>query len=251
MFGRKKKKEAEAEAPEAEKKDKKSALKENEDQNDSSEAEAGKKKKKKFFTIKKLLFIFLALLSISIAGFVVYRIYFSAPEEEVGIQYTEMELSYVAIPEEIVRFTFDFIPPLYELILVYNQQMMLLDQEIERIGSVGEQYPNQKKIAEKEQKIWIKEKEKLAKFYEKLEKRVEALYVSYRVNREAGIQQINEQQEELTKSLQDALTTPMELTQRLESIEVEVIPEGFIGGNVYKVKKMISNLKQKISSLLD
>ena len=239
MFGRKKKKD---DAPDADKKDKKKSAKGKEDEAPVSEnPEGGEKKKKKFLSLKKLLFIFLALLSISIAGFVVYKIYFNASDEGV-VQYHERELAHVALPEEIIRFSFDFMPPIYDLIIIYNTQVALMEQEITRIGSVAEEYPNQKKIAEKEQKIWSKERDKLTKVYEKLEKKIEALYVSYRVNREAGIQQINEQQEEIAKSLQEALTAPMELTQRLESTEVEIVPDGFIGGNIYKIKKMISNL---------
>ena len=242
MFGRKKKKDETPDAPEADKKDKKKSAKGKEDESAVSEnPEGGEKKKKKFLSLKKLLFIFLAILAISIAGFVVYRIYFSTPEEGV-VQYHERELTHVTLPEEIIRFSFDFMPPIYDLIIVYNTQIALMEQEISRIGSVAEAYPNQKKIAEKEQKIWSKERDKLTKFYEKLEKKIEALYVSYRVNRETGIQQINEQQGEITKSLQDALIAPMALTQRLESTEVEIIPDGFIGGNIYKIKRMISNL---------
>ncbi len=244
MFGRKKKKDEAPDAPEADKKDKKKSAKGKKDDSVVSENPEGgeKKKKKKFLSFKKLLFIFLALLSISIAGFVVYRIYFSAPDESGVVQYHERELTHVTLPEEIIRFSFDFMPPIYDLIIVYNTQVALMEQEISRIGSVAEAYPNQKKIAEKEQKIWSKERDKLTKFYEKLEKKIEALYVSYRVNRETGIQQINEQQGEITKSLQDALIAPMALTQRLESTEVEIIPDGFIGGNIYKIKRMISNL---------
>ena len=153
MFGRKKKKDEAPDPPEADKKDKKKSAKGKEDEAAVPENPEGgeKKKKKKFLSLKKLLFIFLALLSISIAGFVVYKIYFSAPEEGV-VQYHERELAHVGLPEEIIRFSFDFMPPIYDLIIIYNTQVALMEQEITRIGSVAEEYPNQKKIAEKEQK---------------------------------------------------------------------------------------------------
>lgn len=210
------------------------------DENPSSEAAVGSKKKKKFFTFKKILFILLFFLAVGTAGAVVYVIYFHKSASDQG--YVTRELANITLPEEILHFSYDFMPEFYTSLITFNSEVILLEQEIERIAALAEQYPDQKKIAEKEIKIWEKEKAKLKKAYEKLEKKQEALYVLYRVNKDSGLQRIDEQKSELSKSAQDALTGSMALTARLKLMSTEEIPEGFVKGTLYKVKKKISEL---------
>jgi len=242
MFGKKKKKDAatDSDASVNAKATEKNATK-GKDSDTTSAPEPGvSNKKKSRFSIKKVLFILLLLLAVAIAGFVVYRIYFQKVDPDSG--YRQQELVNITLPEEIIQFSHDFMPLLYDSLITFNSEVLLLEKEIERITALAEQYPDQKKIADKEIKIWKKEKDKLKKAYEKLETKVEALYVSYRVNKETGFQLIDEQNSELTQSAQDALTGSMALTARLKLVIPEQIPEGFVQGNLYKVKKKIADL---------
>ncbi|WP_139786644.1 hypothetical protein [Desulfamplus magnetovallimortis] len=201
----------------------------------------GSGKKKKFFTIKKMIFILMLLAAVAIAGFVVYRIYFKKADTATA-GYAQQELVNITLPEEILRFSYDFMPAIYDSLRTFNSEVILLENEIERIKAIAEQYPDQKKIAEKEIKIWEKEKDKMKKAYEKIETKVEALYVSYRVNQDAGLQLVDEQKAEIAQSAQDALTGSLALTERLKTVAPEVIPEGFVKGNIYKIKKKITEL---------
>ncbi len=245
MFGKKKKKETatDADAAAADVKKSGKGTKKGKGANEDPppiepEAAGSSKKKKKFFTLKKIIFIL--LLAVGVAGFVVYGIYFKTNDTEQG--YVKRELANITLPEEIIRFSYDFMPNLYNSLITFNNEVILLEKEIERITALAEQYPAQKKIAEKEIKIWEKEKDKLKKAYEKLEKKVEALYVSYRVSKDSGLQLIDEQKIELSQSALDALTGSLALTARLKIVPIEHIPEGFVQGNLYKAKKKIAEL---------
>ncbi|MBF0204051.1 MAG: hypothetical protein HQK67_06980, partial [Desulfamplus sp.] len=196
-------------------------------------------KKRKLSSIfsKKLLFVFLVLTSLGIASFVVYKIYFVKKVDVSG--YVQQELPNVTIAEEVIKFTYDFIPELYNSIILFNSEVILIENEIKRLTAIGEKFPDQIKISEKEMKNWEKEKNKLKQTYEKIGKRAEALYVSYRVNQEAGALQIQEQKNDITQSAKDALAPVLELTRRLKIVPKETIPEGFVQGTIYKMRKKI------------
>jgi hypothetical protein len=81
----------------------------------------------------------------------------SATQKEI-ITYQKTELIHVTLPDEMLEFCFYRFPDLYAHFLVYNKEIILLDQEIERINNVGSQYPDQKMIADKEAKTWVKDK---------------------------------------------------------------------------------------------
>lgn len=202
------------------------------------------KKRWKFFS-KKLIIVLFLLISVGIAGFVVYKIYFSkkadGPPPRV---YVKRELPNVILAEEIIRFTYDFIPEFYESTVLFNDQILILANEIKRLTALGKQFPDQIKIAEKEIKVIEKESNKLKQTYEKLEKRVEALYVSYRVNQEAGFQQIEAQKVDISAGAKESLTPVLELTKRIQTmVQSETKPpEGFVKGTIYKVRQKINSL---------
>ncbi|MBF0113340.1 MAG: hypothetical protein HQK74_11505 [Desulfamplus sp.] len=203
------------------------------------------KNKKLKFLSKKLIFVMLALISLGVAGFVVYKIYFTKKDvKKVERVYVKKELPNIILAEEIIRFTYDFIPEFYDSSVLFNDEIITIENEIKRLDALGKQFPDQIKIAEKEIKVLEKEKSKLKQTYEKLEKKVEALYVSYRVNQESGFQQIQEQKNEIVASAKDALTPVLGLTKRIHLMsEAESkAPEGFVKGTIYKIKKKINTL---------
>lgn len=189
---------------------------------------------------KKLMFVLLAIISLCIAGFVVYKLYFTkkdgVPAQRV---YVQQELANVILDEEVIKFSFDFLPQFYDSTVLFNSEIILLEKEIKRLTSIAEKFPDQIKIAEKEIKLLEKEKGKLQQTYEKLEKRVEALYVSYKVNQESGFEQIEEQKNDIYTGAKEALEPVSEITKRVRlmlAAEVEQ-PKGFINETIYKIKK--------------
>ncbi|MBF0302935.1 MAG: hypothetical protein HQK73_07835 [Desulfamplus sp.] len=194
---------------------------------------------------KKVLFLLLTLISVGIAAFVVYKIYFTKKDAGVVERiYVQQELSNVILAEEVIRFSFDFLPEFYEATVLFNSEIILLENEVKRLTALGEKFPDQIKIAEKEIKLIEKEKSKLKQTYDKLEKRVEALYVSYQVNQESGFQQIKEQKNDISTGAKEALSPVLELTKRIRMIAEAApkAPEGFIKGNIYKIRKQIEKL---------
>jgi len=200
------------------------------------------KRKSKFFS-KKIIFACLILAAVGVSASVVYKIYFakkSSVEKIVEKRvYVKQTLPNIILAEEVIRFTYDFIPEVYDSLVLFNSQMILFENEIKRLTALGEQFPDQVKISEKERKSFEKEQTKLKQTYEKLEKKVEALYVSYRVNQETGIKQIEEQKKDIINSINDALAPALELTRRLKIVPEEKIPEGFVKGTIYKIKKKL------------
>ncbi|MBF0228894.1 MAG: hypothetical protein HQK63_04790 [Desulfamplus sp.] len=199
------------------------------------------KKKRKFFS-KKLLFIMLVFISVGVAAFVVYKIYF-IPKNTQGVkrEYAKKELPNIILAEEVVRFSFDLLPEFYDSTIIFNDSVIALENEVKRLNELGKQFPDQIKIAEKEIKIIEKEKTKLKQTYEKLEKKVEALYVSYKVNQESGIKQIEEQRNEIFTSSKDALAPVLELTKRIYAMSAAESkePEGFFKKAIYKIRQKI------------
>ena len=232
MFGKKKKKNIASD--DALKDEAKVPKKGKKDKMDSTSGVSGDDaKKKKRFSLKKILFILLFLGAVGVAVAVVYRIYFVKDENA----YAKKELEHVTLGDEIMRFTYDLLPEIYEILLNFNKEVILLNGEIQRIKAIGDAYPDQIKIAEKELKIWEKTKTSMLKSFTKIEQQVESLYVLYRINNEQGLAQIKEMQKDIIQSAREALVPSLELTKRLKIVPVENIPQGFIKGNIYKIKK--------------
>ncbi|MBF0572985.1 MAG: hypothetical protein HQK69_04415 [Desulfamplus sp.] len=250
MFGKKKKENAPppAETPPVEDKTK-GKTKGGRKRGDNKEAvavtdnlsETAAKKKRKFLS-KKIIFVILVFISVGVAAFVVYKIYFTKKVPQVvKREYVKKELPNIILAEEVIRFSFDLLPEFYDAAIIFNDSLITLESEIKRLNEIGKQFPDQIKIAEKEIKVIEKEKTKLKQTYDKLEKKVEALYVSYKVNQESGIKQIEEQKNEIFTSSKDALAPVLELTKRIYAMEASASkePEGFLKKAIYKIRKKI------------
>lgn len=199
------------------------------------DAEAGKKKKKKF-SLKLIIIILLILVAVGASGFVVYMFYFKpgSGEDQVPV-YQKVELQHLQLPDEILEFSFSYLPQLYDAFLVYNNEMNLLDAEIKRIEDISQQYPEQKKIADKEKKVWEKTRSGLEKSFLKIQKPVKETYVLFRVNKEQGLAQIEAKASELAGLAKTALDPVQTMTDKLKS--KEEIPQGMVKGTLYKLKK--------------
>ncbi len=203
---------------------------------EASLAPAAPAKKKKKFSFKIVIIVLLVLVAVGASGFVVYTFYFSPKNsDEPKPVYKKIELKHVGLPEEILKFSFEYLPDLYQTLIVFNTEMDLIDTEISRIDSIAQQYPDQKKIADKEKKIWEKTRDKAEKSFLKIEKPVKETYVLFRVNKDQGLAQIKERQTELAQTASAALEPVQELTGKLKNHEE--IPKGFFNSTLYKLKK--------------
>ena len=139
------------------------------------------------------------------------------------------------MPEELLKFSFKYLPDVYSAMITYNNEITLLDAQIARIDTIGQQYPDQKKITDKEKKVWEKTKAKLEKTFIKIQNPVKEIYVLFRVNEEQGLAQIETRRTELAELANTALAPVQEMTQKLKI--KEKVPEGLINGTLYKIKK--------------
>lgn len=243
MFGKKKKKDtAKASAKEEPaKSDIKSDRGSDGGSGENGEADGkkpdGKSKRKKFFHVKKIIIILLLLGIAASAGFFVYTQYFTGKAHDKTKTYTSIKLKYIILPDEILKFTFDYFPALYASFVSFNHTIILVNGEITRIEDIGKRYPLDKNIADKERKIWEKTRDKALKNFKKIENRTEAVYVLFQVNRQQGMEKIKGVRQEFESSAEEALTPVLKLTARLKNKSRATIPRGFIKGTIYRLRK--------------
>lgn len=188
---------------------------------------------KNLFT-KKRIFLFFIILLLGGGGYAGYSFFFAQKENKPV--YAKKKLEHITLPDEMLRFTFDHFLPLYQAFLAFNSEVILLDKEIQRIDDVGQKYPEQMKIADREKKVWEKSKDALLKAFSKIEKPIREIYVLYQVNPDQGKDMASEKSPELIQSAEEALAAAREQTDKLRQSQ-EPAPEGFLPGLMFKVKK--------------
>jgi len=229
MFGKKKKKAEKADsAPEP----KKSARAKRKAKDEAPETPA-KPKKKPRFPLKKAFLIVTLLAVVASAGFAGYTFFL---KKETGRTYAAQDLPHVTLPQEMVKFSFDNLPNLYDALVLFNKEITLLDREIQRIEEIGATYPDQSAIADKEKKIWQDTRKKSVQSFGKIEKNVKALYVTFQVNPESGRTRLEQEKTELATSANKALEPVIALTDRIKATTEEV-PQGLVKGTLHKLKK--------------
>lgn len=231
-FGKKKKKDTAA-SPEIQ--EKQAGQNESNTQKASGNTIPGGRKKTKR-SKKRIVLVLLVLVAIGTASYFGVAQYVASknPNAEKAI-YSPIELPHLNLPDEMVRFSFEYFPDLYDTMISFNTVMTLFENEIARIDAIAHQYPDQKKIADKEKKNWEKEKKALQKAFLKIEKPVKETYVLFRVNKEQGQVQMDVKKNELTDLAHSALAPAQELIRNLKPIET--VPQGLIKGTLYKLKK--------------
>ncbi|WP_020589016.1 hypothetical protein [Desulfobacter curvatus] len=193
-------------------------------------------KPKKKSLIKKLIIFLLILGILGGGGFFAYTKFFSGSGGEDGRVYQPVPLAHVTLPDEMLAFCFTRIPELYDALLAFNGEMALFETEIARIDAVATKYPDQKKIADGQKKVWVKGMESLKKSFEKLEKPIKETFVLFQVNQTQGQEKIDQTAEQMIQEAKDALEKSKELTTPLKEAMPKA-PEGLIKGTLYKIKK--------------
>jgi flagellar basal body-associated protein FliL len=239
-FGKKKKQEAEEKEaiatppPEPAKKNAGEKGK-NQAQESAVVEEAPLEKKKKFITKKRIFILLMVLGAIGASSFLIYTLYFTqkGPGNRV---YQKIALPHVKLPQEMLTFSFNHFPDLYDSLVNFNTQITLFNREIQRIDAIGQRYPEQKKITDTEKKVLEKGKNVLLKTFSKLEKPIKEIYVLFQVDDAQGLARIEEKEQELTDMAQAALEAAQEQTKRIKAHAPQA-PKGIFQGTLYKLKK--------------
>ncbi|MBU1169576.1 MAG: hypothetical protein KKD44_08435 [Proteobacteria bacterium] len=167
-------------------------------------------KEKKKGSRKKVLLLVLLLLVLVCGVVVVYILFFSKKPAVITTSH---------LPKEIIVFSFDELPGLYEKLLSLNEEIILTQKEIDRIETVATTYPDQRKIADTEKKSWTVNLAALNKCLTDFEKQMEMLYVSYQVNPETGKTLMDEKKDDLEKTVETVVNQSKTMTDKLRAIE--------------------------------
>lgn len=198
-----------------------------------------KKTAKKKKSIPKLVLIILAvLIAAGASTFAVYKLWFSKPAgdgKDAERIYRQIPLPNVGLPDEMLKFSFTYFPGLYDAFVDYDKEVSLILDEIQRIEQIGQAYPEQITIAQKQIKVWDKTLQGLKKSFIKLEKPVKETYVLFRVNKEQGLTKVEELKTDLEKTAAEALASARTMTENLKLSDT--VPDGLIKGTIYKLKK--------------
>ncbi len=191
--------------------------------------------KKKRSVLKKVLILTIAATILAGAGFLVFYFFFYHPDT--ALVYPEKKMAHVSLPDEMLRFCFANMPDVYDSLAEYDKDIQAFDQEIQRIVAVGEKYPDQARITDKEKKVWEKSRAVLEKSFTKIQKTIREYYVLCQVNVQDGTRVVEEQKEELAKMAASFLEPANAQLMKLDTGEKEAVPEGFFARQIYKIKK--------------
>lgn len=191
---------------------------------------SGSGKKKKLFA---LAVIILLCAAIGAGAF------FFLQKSQSKPQYTKREYKNLAIPEEMIKFTFDVLPTLYIELGTLNNEMDIMDMEIKRLEEIETKYPKQKKIPTSEKKNIERLKKSTQTAISKIEKEVETAFVMSLVEESKGRQYAKDKQPELEQLAKDSLAQIKgSEPEKTENTEEE--PKGFMG----KIKSLFKKKKK-------
>ncbi len=194
-------------------------------------------KKKKRFSLKKLIIILFVVLILAGGGFFAFTFFFQDKTD--SRIYPEKILSHVALPDEMLRFCFHRLPNTYEHLVEYDRSLDFLEKEIQQIQDIGQKYPDQIKITDREKKVWEKLKKNLMKSFAAVQKSIREFYVLLQVNPDQGNLVIAEKKDDLAQKSGEFLVPVRKQLEPLGKNEKKEIPEGFFARLIYKVKNLL------------
>ncbi|MDY0219716.1 MAG: hypothetical protein RBR67_01060 [Desulfobacterium sp.] len=185
--------------------------------------------------LKRITLAILAIALLAGAGLTGYSL---LTKENTGRKYVKKELPHVTLPPEMLKFCFDNLTDIYDALQKFSLEITRLDREIQRIESIGAAYPDQAAIADREKKIWSSVRKRSLDSFTKIEQQIRQIYVTFKINPEAGRSRLNQERTELVEQTTDPLETLMALTGRIKTDEQP--PLGFIKKVIYKIKNLFS-----------
>lgn len=155
------------------------------------------------------------------------------------IKYSKKEYKNLAIPEEMIKFTFDVLPNLYVELGKLNDEVDIMDAEIKRLEEIETKYPKQKKIPTSEKKNIERLKKGTQTAISKIEKEIETAFVMSLVEEPKGRQYAKERQPDLEQLAKDSLAQ-IKGTEPEKTEDAEEEPTGFMG----KIKSLFKKKKK-------
>jgi hypothetical protein len=142
-------------------------------------------------------------------------------------------LAKVQLNPEIITFAFQKIPNIYRGLVRFNNQILLIDKELERLTEIEAEFPRQKAIVNGERVNWTRLQKSLFTGLSRIEKEVEKIYVTHLVNPDKGRALVEKETPSLVQAVNKALDASEPQTNRLR---------------VEKKKTFMDRLKEKLSS---
>ena len=141
-------------------------------------------------------------------------------------------LAKVQLREEILAFTLRKIPDIYRGLVRFNDQILLIDRELERLSEIEAEFPRQKPIIHAERANWTRLQSGLFAALSRIEREVEKIYVTHLVNPDKGRSLIEKENAPLLETVNQAIHTAGPQIRRLR---------------VDKKKTFLDRLKEKLS----
>jgi len=164
---------------------------------------------KRSIPFKKIIFILILILMLGGASY--FGVHFLEKKEVLSVKAFE----HIPMKSEVIAFTFEKLPDLYNDLLRMNYEISLIDREIQRMNNIEKDFPAQKRIVTSEKKIWQQTRQNLLEALNRSDENIEALYVAWQVNPGKGMQIIEDRRDELSSAMDDSLEAAGNLTRRL------------------------------------
>ncbi|MGD8701838.1 MAG: hypothetical protein PVG51_04500 [Desulfosarcina sp.] len=153
----------------------------------------------------------LVLALVAGAGFWVYQTHYKKGP-------LRTTLSALKTKAELIRFTHDRVSrALYRNLIMLDDIVVMMDKEQKRLKRIGRKFPKQNGIVSAQAKELREARERLGAILKQVTTRIEKIYVTWLVDRAAGIGQINSQKGTLTRQLADAIRGEAVLIGRIRS----------------------------------
>ncbi|MDX9786068.1 MAG: hypothetical protein RBT11_04815 [Desulfobacterales bacterium] len=170
----------------------------------------------------------LLLIGLGGGGFFVYQ---TKLQKQQGP--TKAALPHVNLTQDVIRFSFNTLPALYNNMLEIEREIALIHTELARLETLSSEYPQQKSIVHAEKVLWEKTLKDLFSVLQQIEKTIEPIYVAYSVNREKGEELMAANTPDLLSAAEEVIAAAKTETAR---IQIEA-PKTFMQKLKAKLKK--------------
>jgi flagellar basal body-associated protein FliL len=173
-----------------------------------------------------IILVLIILLGLAGGGFIAFQ------KAQKKNQPPMTSFEHIALKEDVVTFAFAVVPALYNRLVWVNTEITLIDKELDRLSTLENDFPSQKKVVKAERAMWVQLRINLSGEASSAEKKADSFYVAYMVNKQKGKEVINENLEELIERIDEILEAARKETVRLKIIHKKTLMD--------KIKGLIS-----------
>ena len=156
-----------------------------------------------------LIFLLLLLAAAGGGGYYAYTKYYK--KEPLRTKLTSIKMK-----PEMISFVHDRVSPaLYHNLIMTDDILVMMGKETDRLKRLAKQFPDQAAIIAPQSEALSASKERLSKQLADSAATIEKIYVTWMVDRTAGLSQIRAQRGHITRKLANALRNENELVSRI------------------------------------